>query len=66
MEWDEFTGVMGNYNGQVETDIECPQCGKKIYFDSRVVLTSYPPQYSYWCTCGWSDTSTRKWDWGRR
>ena len=64
MKWDEFDNNVGlafAADGQVQTDIECPICGKNVLWDSRVVLTSLPPQYSYWCTCGWSGTSYRKW-----
>lgn len=64
MKWDEFDNNVGlafAADGQVQTDIECPICGKKVLWDSRIVLTSLPPQYSYWCTCGWSVTSYRKW-----
>ena len=64
MNWDDFNrGVNASIsiNGQVKTDIECPMCGKKVYWDSRVVLTSLPPKYCYWCECGWSGNSYRKW-----
>ena len=27
----------------------CPKCGKLVSVDTSVVLTSYPPQYSYCC-----------------
>ena len=55
----EFVGV--NFATQILTDIECPECGKKIYYDSSIILTSYPPKYSYWCKCGWRDTSFAPW-----
>lgn len=63
MKWDEFdnANVSVATNGQVQTDIECPVCGKKILWDSRVVLTSLPPKYCYWCPCGWSGNSYRQW-----
>ena len=63
MTWDEFlnNGVSDKSFGQVQTDIECPKCGRKIYFDKTVVLTTYPAKYSYWCTCGWSDVTAVKW-----
>lgn len=36
------------------TDIECPNCGKKIYRDESVILTCYPPKHTYFCdNCGW-------------
>ena len=64
MTWEEFKTnefVEDNLTGQILTDIECPECGKKIYYDSTVVLTSYPAQYSYWCKCGWAGTSYGAW-----
>ena len=63
MKWDEFdnANVSVAANGQVMTDIECPICGKKVLLDSRVILTSLPPKYWYWCSCGWSGASYRKW-----
>lgn len=63
MTWNDFNkdDVTVMNIGQVRTDIDCPICGKKVLWDSRVVLTSLPPQYQYWCTCGWSGTSYRKW-----
>ena len=60
--WDDFNLRYSNLlSGQILTDIRCPQCGYRIYFDSTKVLTSYPAQYSYWCGCGWTGTSTRRW-----
>lgn len=63
MNWDEFneTDPQVRYVEQVKTDIDCPICGKKVLWDSRIELTSLPPQYQYWCPCGWSGTSYRKW-----
>ena len=45
--------IGSNYNGQVLTDIICPECGRNIYMDKTMVLTSYPEKYRYWCSCGW-------------
>lgn len=63
MKWDEFNGndLQVMYDGQVRTDIDCPVCGKKVLWDSRIILTSLPPKYHYWCPCGWSGDSYRKW-----
>ena len=63
MTWNDFNKDAETviYNGQVRTDIDCPICGKKVLWDSRVVLASFPPQYSYWCPCGWSGNSYKKW-----
>ena len=57
MTWEDFLDnkVEEDFTGQVQTDIDCPKCGRKIYLDTRVVLTSYPAKYSYWCSCGWND-----------
>ena len=64
MTWDEFSNIELNsqLTGQIKTDIECPQCGKHIYYDSSIILTSYPAKYRYWCTCGWSDSAPVKWN----
>lgn len=60
--WEEFKNIPVSFEfGQVKTSIKCPNCGKEIYLDNTVVLTTYPPQYSYWCECGWSGTSYAKW-----
>ena len=63
MTWDELLNMEfeNGHDGQVLTDIDCPACGRKIYFNSRIVLTTYPAKYSYWCRCGWSDCSYIKW-----
>lgn len=65
MKWDDFLKAdisVGNISSdQIKTDIECPKCGAKVYFNSSIVLTTYPPQYSYWCDCGWHGTSFMRW-----
>ena len=63
MTWDEFLNksIESPHNGQVLTDIDCPECGRKIYFDSTVTLTSYPAQFCYWCSCGWVGTAHERW-----
>ena len=55
MTWEEVLNknIGSNYNGQVLTDIICPECGRNIYMDKTMVLTSYPEKYRYWCSCGW-------------
>lgn len=57
MTWDEFkTWSTNSYNPRdayVETTIKCPICGKNIYLDNAVILTSNPPQHRYVCDCGW-------------
>lgn len=32
-----------------KTYIKCPHCGKAALVDMSMVLTSYPPQYNYYC-----------------
>ena len=63
MKWDEFIGQCSqtNFDGQTRTDIECPKCGRHIYLDETIMLTSYPRKYKYWCSCGWSDCTSWKW-----
>lgn len=66
MKWENFINqssndVNLNLYGQKLTDIECPECGKHVYLDTTVVLTSYPPQYKYWCSCGWVGNSYFYW-----
>lgn len=65
MKWEQLLDarIVDDYNGQgqVQTDIECPKCGRKIYLDTTIVLTTYPCKYSYWCSCGWCGTAHVKW-----
>ena len=66
MKWDEFNGIE---NAELSgltlttklTNITCPKCGKRIYLDDSVVLTTYPCQFSYICECGWYGYSHIKW-----
>ena len=63
MKWDDFANTVPvSFDGQVLTNIECPQCGRQIYLNKRIVLTSYPEKYSYWCTCGWNGYSAIQWE----
>lgn len=63
MKWNDFTGIkIGDSRLEEETTIECPNCGKNIYLRKDVVLTTYPPQFGYFCkSCGWVGTSFVKW-----
>lgn len=63
MTWDEFLNenVESALNGQEKTDILCPKCGRRIYLDKTVVLTSYPAKYIYWCSCGWRNSAPKMW-----
>lgn len=64
MKWEEFKNQSNIFidDRQVETLIKCPRCGNRIYLDNSVVLTSYPPQYRYWCKCGWEGSAFTKWE----
>lgn len=61
MKWEDFKrerhekGQILNYAEQ--TNIECPECGKRVFRRTDVVLTSHPPQYGYFCECGWRGTA---------
>ena len=59
MKWEELLDetIDAITTGQILTDIECPECGRNIYFNSSIILTSYPPKYQYWCSCGWTGSS---------
>ena len=63
MEWDELLNIdiSNESNGQELTDIVCPNCGRKIYFNTTIILTSYPAKYHYWCSCGWEGTAHARW-----
>ena len=41
------------FTHRVLVDIDCPECGQKLYKRTDIVLTSYPAQYQYECKCGW-------------
>lgn len=59
MKWDDFVNQKREAPSNMEpTDIECPNCDCKIYRRTDMVLTTYPPKYSYVCTsCGWTGTA---------
>ena len=63
MTWDQFLNVKLNSEstGQVQTDIECPGCGRHIYLNKNIILTSYPCKYMYWCSCGWLRYAPIRW-----
>lgn len=63
MEWDELLSmnIESKYTGQVRTDIQCPQCGRYIYLDNTIILTSFPAKYRYWCSCGWTGSAHVAW-----
>ena len=43
---------------RVQTGIECPRCGRKIWKRMDMVLLSNPPKYQYECDCGWTGYHT--------
>ena len=57
MTWEEFENANVKTvlfpEKRKKTDIECPNCGKKVYVRTDIVLTSYPPKSQYECDCGW-------------
>ena len=56
MTWEEHQSQPRLDYEAIETDIDCPHCGKKLYKRIDIVLTTYPPQYRYECKfCHWSD-----------
>lgn len=64
MKWDDFISMDDSsisVDGQLKTDIECPKCGRFVYLDARMILTSYPCKYKYWCSCGWEGFAPYKW-----
>ena len=64
MKWDQFKNSIISepvFVNKVKTDIECPKCGRKLYYRSDIVLTSYPAQYQYECECGFVGYAHMKW-----
>ena len=38
-----------------ELDVKCPECGKNLFRDNQIVLTSYPPKHRLECmNCGFA------------
>lgn len=62
MTWEEFLNKKVKEERRVQTNIDCPKCGRKIYWDSTFVLTSFPAKYAYWCSCGWYDYAPFKYE----
>ena len=47
-----------NYNWYRKVNAACSKCGEPLYINDAVCLTSYPPQYQYYCkACGNVETS---------
>lgn len=55
--WEDFQKGLNNLSNPKysETNIICPNCGKTVYLDTQIVLTTYPVKRCYKCLeCGWS------------
>ena len=63
MLWQDLLNITlpENSDGHVQTELECPECGRKIYMNNTIILTGYPAKYSYWCSCGWNGFAHVKW-----
>lgn len=63
MKWDELLNenIDLHFKGQKKTDIECPTCGRHVYLDDSMILTTYPAKYRYWCSCGWVGYAPIRW-----
>lgn len=63
MKWEQLLNenISERDNSQVLTNIECPKCGRNIYLNNGILLTTYPAKYSYWCSCGWTGVAPIKW-----
>lgn len=62
MTWEEYQKVVTGtasltFENREATDIECPECRRKIWRRTDIVLSSIPPKYVYECVCGWSGTA---------
>ena len=66
MKWENFIHYYPNveiFTHRVQTNIECPECGKFLFERKDIVLTGYPlPQYQYECACGFVGYSHRDWE----
>ena len=59
MKWEEYQQQARdkiNLWNWKETDIECPNCGEKIFRCATLTLACIPPKYRYKCfNCDWTD-----------
>ena len=56
MKWEDYKNrklPTESFVNRVQTEIECPSCGEKVWKRNDIILTSNPPQYQYECDCGW-------------
>lgn len=61
MSWEEFKDGRFDNNSTSTTykilDVACPVCGNRIQKNTAFVLTTFPEQYRYECTCcDWNAT----------
>lgn len=51
MKWEELKAIRFDTTERkfVDTDVECPNCGAFLKKRTDVILTSYPPQFEYYC-----------------
>lgn len=64
MKWEDFERMYSQtqvYTNKVKTDIECPKCGKRLFFRNDIVLASYPVKFQYECECGFVGYSHIGW-----
>ena len=64
MKWEDYKNRMPQepiFLDKVRTNIECPRCGKELFFRNDIVLTTYPAKYQYECVCGFVGYSHAKW-----
>lgn len=65
IKWEDFEKIYPEtsaFTNLVQTNIECPKCGKLLFERTDIVLTSYPSQYQYDCACGFVGYSHRDWE----
>lgn len=55
MKWEEYNPYPSGFGiKRMETEIECPECGNKLYKRTDIILTTVPPKYQYECRhCGY-------------
>lgn len=58
MKWNEFNKMIFMDTWEMEprsqVNIECPECGAKLFRRNDIILTTYPPKYQYECDkCNW-------------
>lgn len=62
MEWELYQKIQQNLSAQspeafTPVNVNCPNCGTKIFKEAKKILTSYPPKYKYVCfNCNWRES----------